>query len=74
MWLRGYMVAQEPPSSEQKDDILVVLIRRVFYAHSVQTAKTKYVPLCVELCCSKSSRIISFLIFFTLKTELLPFF
>jgi hypothetical protein len=39
MWLYGYMVAEESPSSEQKDDILVVPIRRVFYAHSVQTAK-----------------------------------
>jgi hypothetical protein len=39
MWLCGYMVAKESPSSEEKDNILVVPIRRVFYAHSLQTAK-----------------------------------
>jgi hypothetical protein len=39
MWLCGYMVAEESPNSEQKDDILEVHIERVFYAHSLQTEK-----------------------------------
>jgi hypothetical protein len=39
MWLCGYMVAEESPISEEKDDILVVPILRVFYALSVQMAK-----------------------------------
>jgi len=39
IFLCGYMVAEESPSSEQKDDILVDPIRRVFYAYSVQMSK-----------------------------------